>query len=122
MIGIFIFMNLQENIVRIKQMMGLNESVFLKRRVPLKQLDDSFNESLSYWISNTKERIRRGDDRPANFGNMIHAVISMTIDEIHPELIADREDFPYDEVFNSLTEKYMDQMEQAYNDNFGGVE
>jgi len=98
-------------------MMGLNESVFLKRRVTPKQLDDSFNESLSYWISNTKARMRY-DDRPANFGNMIHAVISMTIDEIHPELIADREDFPYDEVFDSLTEKYIDQMEQAYDDNF----
>lgn len=98
--------------------MGLNESSFLKRRVTPKQLDDSFNESLSYWISHTKERMRRGDDRPANFGNMIHAVISMTIDEIHPELIADRKDFPYDQVFNSLTEKYMDQMEDAYNHNF----
>jgi len=113
-------MNLRENIDRIKEVMGINESVFLKRRIPIKLSDDSFNESLSYWISNAKETMRRGKLPPPVFANMIHAVISMTIDEIHPELISGREDFPYDEIFQSLTDRYFDQMEQAYNDNFGG--
>lgn len=99
-------------------MMGLNENVYLKRRIPLRKINDSFNESLSYWILNTKERIKRGDNRAPLLGNMIHAVISMTIDELHPELISDREDFPYEEIFQSLTEMYMDQMVQVYNDNF----
>ena len=112
-------MNLRENINRIKEMMGLNESVFLKRRIPIKLLDDSFNESLSYWISNAKETMKRGKLPPPVFANMIHAVISMTIDTI---LISGREYFPYDEIFQSLTDRYFDQMERAYNDNFGGLQ
>ena len=106
-------------------MMGLNENVFLKRRVTQKQLDDSFNESLSYWISHVKEDMRRRNIEklpPPVFANMIHAVISMTIDEIHPELFSGSEDFPfklYDEIFQSLNNRYFNQMEQAYNDNFG---
>ena len=115
-------MNLRENIDRIKEMMGLNENVFLRRRIPIKVLDDSFNESLSHWISNAQETIRRGKLPPPVFANMIHAVISMTIDAIHPELISGREDFPYDEIFQSLTDRYFNQMEQAYNDNFGGLQ
>ena len=111
-------MNLRENIDRIKEMMGLNESVFLKRRIPIQLLDDSFNESLSYWISSVKESMRRNKLPPPVFANMIHAVISMTIDAIHPELISGREDFPYDEIFQSLTNRYFNQMEQAYKDNF----
>lgn len=115
-------MNLSENIKRLQSLMGLNESVFLKRRVTLKQLDDSFNESLSHWISHVKETMsRRNIEKlpPPVFANMIHAVISMTIDAIHPELISGREDFPYEEIFQSLTDRYFNQMEQAYNDNFG---
>lgn len=68
---------------------------------------------------------RRNIDKlpPPVFANMIHAVISMTIDAIHPELFSGREDFSYniyDEIFQSLTDRYFNQMEQAYNDNFGG--
>ncbi len=111
-------MNLRENIDRIKDMMGINESVFLNRRIPIQLLDDSFNESLSYWISSVKESMRRNKLPPPVFANMIHAVISMTIDAIHPELISGREDFPYDEIFQSLTDRYFNQMEQAYIDNF----
>ena len=111
-------MNLRENINRIKEVMGINESVFLKRRIPIKVLDVSFNESLSYWISNAKETMKRGKLPPPVFANMIHAVISMTIDAIHPELISGREDFPYDGIFQSLTDRYFNQMEQAYKDNF----
>jgi len=116
-------MNLRENIDRIKEMMGLNESAFLRRRIPPEVLDSIFNEQLSYWISHVKEDMSRRNMEnlpPPVFANMIHAVISWIMDEIHPELIYDREVFPYDEIFQSLTEKYMDQMEQAYNDNFGG--
>lgn len=114
-------MNLRENIDRIKQMMGLNESAFLRRRIPPEVLDSIFNEQLSYWISHVKETMsRRNIEKlpPPVFANMIHAVISWTIDEIHPELIYDREEFPYDEIFQSLTDRYFNQMEQAYNDNF----
>ena len=116
-------MNLQEQTKRIKEMMGLNENVFLKRRIPLKVLDDSFRESLTHWISRKKEEmskrnINNAEINPPVFANMIHAVISMTIDAIHPELINDREEFPYDEIFQALIDRYFSQMEQAYNDNF----
>lgn len=114
-------MNLRENIERIKEMMGINENVFVRRRIPMKVLDDSFNESLSYWISSVKESMRRNKLPPPVFANMIHAVISMTIDTIHPELFSGREDFTYDtydEIFQSLTDRYFNQMEQAYIDNF----
>jgi hypothetical protein len=114
-------MNLSENILRVQSLMGLNESVFLKRRIPIQLLDDSFNESLSYWISNAKENMRKSKQPPPVFANMIHVVISMTIDEIHPELFSGREDFSYetyDEIFQVLTNRYFNQMEQAYNDNF----
>jgi len=112
-------MNLRENIDRIKQMMGLNENVFLRRRINLEVLDSIFNEQLSSWISHVKEPRRSNLPTPA-FANMIHAVISWTMDEIHPELISGREEFLYDEIFQSLTDRYFNQMEQAYNDNFGG--
>ena len=64
--------------------------------------------------------MRRVKKPPPVFANMIHAVISMTIDAIHPELIKNKiiEEFSYDEVFQSLTDRYFNQMEQAYKDNF----
>jgi hypothetical protein len=114
-------MNLRENIDRIKEMMGLNESVFLKRRIPIQLLDDSFNESLSYWISSVKESMRRNKLPPPVFANMIHAVISMTIMKSTLNLSLQVGDFTYnqyDEIFQSLTNRYFNQMEQAYNENF----
>jgi len=118
-------MNLQENIDRIKEMMGINENVFLRRRINTEVLDSIFNEQLSYWISHVKEDMsRRNIEKlpPPVFANMIHAVISWVMDEIHPELISGREDFPYDEIFQSLTDRYYNQMEQAYNEHFGGLQ
>jgi len=114
-------MNLRENIDRIKEMMGINENVFLRRRINTQVLDEIFNEQLSYWISNVKGT-RRTNLPPPVFANMIHVVISWVMDEIHPALIASREDFPYDEIFQSLTDRYYNQMEQAYNELFGGLQ
>ena len=114
-------MNLQENIDRIKEMMGINESVFFRRRINTEVLDSIFNEQLSNWISYVKEDMSRRKIEnlpPPVFGNMIHAVISWVMDEIHPELISGREEFPYDEIFKLLINRYFNQMEQAYNDNF----
>ena len=103
--------------------MGLNENVLFRRRINTEVLDLIFNEQLSYWISHVKEDMsKRNKTTPPAFANMIHTVISWIMDEIHPELISGREDFPYDEIFQSLTDRYSNQMEKAYNDNFGGVE
>ena len=128
-------MNLQEQTKRIKEMMGLNENVFLRRRINTEALDSIFNEELSQWISNVKEDMRgrnvrrsfskqfdNGEVTPPVFAMMIHAVILRTIDAIHPELISGREDFPYDEIFQALIDRYSNQMEQAYNDNFGRLQ
>jgi len=118
-------MNLQENIDRIKEVMGLNENIFFRRRINTEVLDSNFNEQLYQWISHVKEDMSRRNIEnlpPPVFGNMIHAVISWLMDEIHPELISGREDFPYDEIFQFLTDRYFNQMEQAYNDNFGGLD
>ncbi len=65
----------RENIERIKEMMGLNENVFLRRRINTEVLDLIFNEQLSYWISNVKGT-RRSNLPPPVFANMIHVVIS----------------------------------------------
>jgi len=118
-------MNLRENIDRIKEIMGLNENVFFRRRINTEVLDSIFNEQLSQWISHVKEDMSRRNIEnlpPPVFGNMIHVVISWVMDEIHPELIHERESFPYDEIFQSLADRYYNLMKQAYKDNFGGVE
>lgn len=104
---------------------NLNENIFFRRRINTEVLDSIFNEQLSYWISHVKKDMsRRNIEKlpPPGFAIMIHAVISWIMDEIHPELISGREDFPYDEIFQFLTNRYFNQMEQAYIDNFGGLQ
>ena len=105
-------MNLQEQTNRIKQMMGIDESVFLKRRVSMNELSHAFKDALNYATLQLHSKKSRGESTPLpSFAN---SVISMTIDEIHPYLISDREEFPYNEVYQYLADTFKDQIISTY--------
>ncbi len=106
-------MNLQENISRIKQMMGITESAFLKRRVSMRDLSQAFEDSLNYATLQLQSQKSRGQSM--SLGSFAGNVISMTIDEIHPQLIANKEDFPYDEVYNFIAIEYQEPIITTYN-------
>lgn len=105
-------MNLQEQTNRIKQMMGITESVFLKRRVSMNELSHAFKDALNYATLQLQSQKSRGQSIPLS--NYARAVISMIIDDIHPQLINHRDDFPYDEVFQYLADTFKDQIISTY--------
>ena len=106
-------MNLQEQTNRIKQMMGINENTFLKRRVSMHELSQAFEDSLNYATLQLQSQKSRGQSM--SLGSFAGNVISMTIDEIHPQLIANKEDFPYDEVYNFIAIEYQEPIITTYN-------
>lgn len=105
-------MNLHEQTDRIKQMMGITESVFLKRRVSMNELSHAFDDALNYATLQLHSQKRRGQSTPLS--TYASSVITMTIDEIHPQLISDRDGFPYDEVFQYLSDTFKDQIISTY--------
>jgi len=106
-------MNLQEQTNRIKKMMGITESAFLKRRVSMNELSHAFDDALNYATLQLHSQQKRGQSMPLS--TYASSVISMTIDEIHPQLIADKEDFPYDEVYNFIAIEYQEPIITTYN-------
>ena len=103
-------MNLRENIQRV-----IRESLFLKRRVTTEELNDSFEEALDY----ATEIYKRGEkENPVSFANFGHSIISMMIDDFHPRLIEDDEDFPYKEIFKYLENMFMDRITDKYREEF----
>ena len=108
-------MNLQEQTNRIKQMMGIDESTFLKRRVPMNEFSHAFDDALNYAAIQLQSQKSRGQSM--SLGAFANSVISMTIDEIHPYLIANKEDFPYDEVYRYIANEFQEPIITMYNNN-----
>lgn len=106
-------MNLHEETNRIKQMMGIYENTFLKRRVSMRELSQAFEEALNYATLQLQSQKSRGQSM--SLGSFAGNVISMTIDEIHPQLIADKHEFPYDEVYNFIAIEYQEPIITTYN-------
>lgn len=108
-------MNLHEETNRIKQIMGIDESTYMKRRVPMNELSHAFKDSLNYAALQLQSQKSRGQSMSlANFAN---SVISMTIDEIHPYLIANTEDFPYSEIYKFIADEFQEPIRTTYNNN-----
>ena len=114
-------MNLQEQISRMKSMMGtINESKqlpnFLKRRFTENELDSEFYDALDYaksLINNTGIYSRT----ERTLENYIRATISVLIDNIHATLT---DTLPqdvqwYETVENALKDYYRDEITKEYN-------
>ena len=111
-------MNLSEDISRIKTLMNINENMFLKRRVTKDELEHAFQEALEYATVMYKRKNRKA---PITFDNFGESVISLTMDEIHPKLIEDTEDFPYRDIFIFLVDVFYDRILRHYESEFGEV-
>jgi hypothetical protein len=106
-------MNLQENISRIKEMMGINESSFLRRRVDVNLLDNEFADYLNYMSDNFLSRLN--DGREINFDEFKRRIIDGLMDSYHGELSNWGEnEFPYDEISDFLLERYLPKIRERF--------
>jgi hypothetical protein len=94
-------------------MIGINESRFLKRRVNPETIESAITDALSYVSSkfyNKRSSWYKAD--PKIFRRL---VINILMDHLHPKLSNwGTEDFPYDEVYNYLTDHYSQRILQRY--------
>ena len=102
-------MNLQESIERIHQMMGLipESKNYLLRRFDMSRLNEEFNEALNYTMTqmgiiSTLDKFKA-------------IVINVMMDKLHGNLSnwGDNE-FPYQEIYDFLTDVYSEKMTKAY--------
>jgi hypothetical protein len=102
-------MNLQESIERIHQMMGLipESKNYLLRRFDMSRLNEEFNEALNYTMTqmgiiSTLDKFKA-------------IVINVMMDHLHGDLSnwGDNE-FPYQEIYDFLTDAYSEKMTKAY--------
>ena len=103
-------MRLKEDISRIKSLMNINENVYLKRRITPDELENAFNEALDYA---TVMFTRKGQN-PKPLEVFVHMVLSLTMDELHPKLIEDKEDFPHNEIMDFLKELFLTKIMKRY--------
>jgi hypothetical protein len=107
-------MMLKENIVRIKEMMGLitESKTYLLRRVTVDKINTEFKESLDYVTYKLK----------GNYGlkNFKERVINVMMDGLHGELSNWGTDhFPYEEIEEFLLDTYSDEMVERYHQMYG---
>jgi len=105
---------LKENIVRIKEMMGLitESKAYLLRRVTVDKINAEFKESLDYVSYKLK----------GNYGlkNFQSRVINVMMDGLHGELSNWGTDhFPYYEIEEFLLDTYSDEMVERYRQMYG---
>jgi len=89
-------------------MIGLSESTFLKRRVNAEILEEAISDALNYAIFRFGEKYNR------NLNQFINRVMSVLMDNLHPTLSWGDKEFPYDEIYEFLKEKYHDRIYNAY--------
>ena len=87
---------------------NIRESIFFRRRVDERLLDYEFIEVLD----DVSDVVRT----PISLSSFKNRVISIFMDSYHGELSDyGRKDFPYDEVFQFLSDKYSEKIEERYN-------
>jgi hypothetical protein len=107
-------MNLQEQISRIQEVMGVNESSFLRRRVDVNLLDDEFIRYLNYITNYFLKKRDNGEE--IEFYDFKRRIIDGIMDNFHGELSNwGQNDFPYDEIYDFLLERYLPRIESRYN-------
>ena len=103
-----------ENIQRIKEMMGINESSFLRRRVDVNLLDDEFIRYLNYITNYFLKKLDDGEE--IEFYDFKRRIIDGIMDNFHGELSNwGLDEFPYDEIYDFLLERYLPKIESRYN-------
>ena len=102
-------MNLQENIERIKSLMPITESTYLKRRVPPDAIQKAFNSGLEFTTNLLQSRSKM--DKPYEwFSSMV--VTSMLTDIF--DYIENIDTPTYEQLYDFLLEKYKDEMMETY--------
>ena len=101
-------MNLQESIRRI-----LRESTFFLRRIDMRLMEKEFFETLNYA---TDIFLRRYDNnQPFDFKTFKNRVIDYLMDDYHDELSnGGSKDFPYDEVYEYLSNHFHDKIKERF--------
>lgn len=111
---------LTEELSRVKLLMGINESSFLRRRFPPEEIKATITDALIWSTQRWKRNIANGKKTtPVTFKEFARSVISIAMDEFHPTLIDDLEAFPYDEIFEFLLKTFHEEIYEKYLDEFG---
>jgi hypothetical protein len=111
-------MNLQENIRKILRE-ELNESLFFRRRINMDSLNKRAFQNLNDATDTFLKRYNQG--QKFNFPQFKSLVIDYLMDSYHNELSnGGSKDFPYDEVYEFLSEYYHDKIKDRYELMFGG--
>ena len=92
---------------------SINESIYTRRRLSPEQMDRVFEDSIKYTTNRLDNFMRREKKISVHmFENM---VTSIMMDEFHGELSNwGLENFPYDEVYNFIKERYSDKIRKEY--------
>jgi hypothetical protein len=109
-------MNLQEQIRRILRE-TVNESTFFRRRVDMRLMEKEFFETLTYVSNGFIYKLEKGIS--FDFDVFKRRVISNLMDDYHNELSdGGSKDFPYDEVYEFLSNHFHDKIKDRYDSLF----
>jgi hypothetical protein len=109
-------MNLQKHIRKVLRE-TVNESTFFRRRVDMRLMEKEFYEILNYTTGMFLKRRDAGMD--FTFEDFKSRVIDYLMDGYHNELSnGGSNDFPYDEIYEFLSEHFHDKIEDRYNSLF----
>jgi hypothetical protein len=107
-------MNIQEQISRIQEVMGINESSFLRRRVDISSLDSDILDNINYVTDIFLRELRDGNRM--EFDDFKRRIINGIIDEYEGDLSNwGQDEFPFDEIYNFLLDRYLPKIESRYN-------
>lgn len=96
----------------------LNESTFFRRRVDMDLFEKEFYENLNYAIGITLSL--RDQGKPTTFSKFKRRVIDYLMDNYHGELSNwGSEEYPYDEVYNFLSDYFHNKIKKKYDEVFG---
>jgi hypothetical protein len=104
-------MNLQENIERIKEVMGINEdyTTWVKRRMNM--VRDAEREASSYMVNRFKQAPKQYTK-----SNFTHTFFSVMMDELHGDLSNwGTQDFDYSKVHQELRDSFNVYVEELWN-------
>ena len=101
-------MNLRSNIKKV-----LRESTFFRRRVDMRLMEKEFFETLNYVTDGFIYKLKKGIS--FDFDAFKRRVISNIMDDYHNELSnGGSKDFPYDEVYDFLSNHFHDKIKERY--------
>ena len=110
--------SLQETIRKVLKE-ELNESTYLRRRVDMSSLDEEFYENLDI-VTNRFLKLS-SKKQYYSFNDFKNAILGYIIEDFHYELTNNRfDDYPYDEVYEFLSNHYHDKIKDRYVEVFGG--